>query len=119
MQQEEEKGGVKITFLSITLVSKFRAVKAEGRKRKFFLPLVGRYFARYQSCLLSSFLTSFSYVDRSLILSLFASEASLPWFFRAEFFGLEEGMDGSIPYGSDLKFWRRSSRDGMDPVPWR
>lgn len=90
MQKEEEKGDVKITFLSITLVSKFRAVKTEGRKRKFFLPWVGRYFARYQSCLLSSF-PSFSYMDGSLTLSLFASETSLPWFFRAEFSAWKKG----------------------------
>lgn len=58
-------------------------------------------------------------MDGSLIVSLSQVKNSLPEFFGAEFFGLGEWGDGSIPYGSDLKFWRRSSRDGMDPDPWR
>lgn len=116
MQKEEEKGCVKITFLSNHIG--IQIPRGEGKKRKFFLPWVGRYFARYQSCLLSSF-PSFSYMDGSFNSFSLASENSLSEFFGAEFFGLEEGMDGSIPYGSDLKFWRRSSRDGIDPDPWR
>lgn len=74
---------------------------------------------RYQSCLLAFFLPFFLVYGWKFNSFSFASENSLSEFFGAEFIGLEEWGDGSIPYGSDLKFWRRSSRDGMDPDPWR
>lgn len=86
MEKEEEKGDVKITFLSITLVSKFRAVKTGGKKRKFFLPWVGRYFAQYQSSSLSSCICGWMFNSFSL-----ASENSLPEFFGAEFSAWKNG----------------------------
>lgn len=109
-KRKKKKVGEKITFLSNHIGTEFRAVKTEGKKRKFFLSWVGRYFARYQSCLLAYFLLS------RISLSQVKFPSLVLW---SGIFGLEEGMDGSIPHGSDLKFWRRSSRDGMDPDPWR
>lgn len=81
MEKEEVKEGCGNNFSLNHIGTEFRAVKTEGKKRKFFLSWVGRYFARYQSCLLSSF-PSFSYMDGSLILSL--------WQVKFPFFGSSE-----------------------------